>query len=240
MILRLPKSAPTQSPPRIRLAPPEEVKPHRSRIPTAHAHRWYSPFEIGHGALASGSENSKHPQPQVAVFMTQRAYVRCCAHAGSDLDNEVGGALVGKYREDVEAGQTFIVIEAVLPARHTRQGSSYLTFTQDSLVAFHDDLDECYPGRELVGWFHTHPRMGIFLSGYDVWLHQNFFPNPWQVALVIEPHSSQGGFFIRQPEGQFDPRYYFGFYELTKNKRRSVMCWSNLHPEVATLLPEGG
>jgi proteasome lid subunit RPN8/RPN11 len=237
-MIRLPKSAPMQSPPRIRLSPPEEVQPQLAHIPTKHAHRWYSPFEIGNGAFYSAA-NSK-PAPGVAVFMTPRAYVRCCAHAGSDLDNEVGGALVGKYRADSETGETFIVIEAALPARHTRQGSSYLTFTQDSLVAFHDDLDERYPGRELVGWFHTHPRMGIFLSGYDVWLHENFFPEPWQVALVIEPHSSQGGFFIRQPEGQFDPRYYFGFYELAKHKRRSVMCWSNLHPEVATLLPEGG
>src|SRR5688500_10958210 len=126
MILRLPKSAPTQSPPRIRLAPLEEVKPHRSHIPTARAQRWYAPFEIGKGAFTRASENSYHPQPQVAVFMTQRAYVRCCAHAGSDLDNEVGGALVGKYRQDKETDQAFIVIEAALPARHTRQGSSYL------------------------------------------------------------------------------------------------------------------
>jgi len=239
MIVRLPKSALTESSTRIRLAPPEEVKPHRAHIPTAHAYRWYSPYEVGYG-VRSASADSKDTRPGVSVFMTQRAYVRCCAHAGSDLDNEVGGALVGKCRVDTETGQTFIVIEAALPARHTRQGSSYLTFTQDSLVGFHDDLDERYPGRELVGWFHTHPRMGIFLSGYDVWLHENFFPNPWQVALVIEPHSSQGGFFVQQPDGRLDPRHYFGFYELMKNKRRSVMCWSNLHPEVATPLPEGG
>jgi len=238
-MIRLPKAAPPDSPSRIRLSPPEEVKPRRAHIPTAYAHRWYSPFEVGNG-VHSAAANSEKPAPGIAVFMTQRAYVRCCAHAGSDLDNEVGGALVGKSREDVETGQAFIVIEAALPARHTRQGSSYLTFTQDSLVAFHADLDERYPGRQLVGWFHTHPRMGIFLSGYDVWLHENFFPNPWQVALVIEPHSSQGGFFIQQPEGRLDPRHYFGFYELMKNKRRSVMCWDNLRPEVTTLLPEGG
>lgn len=237
MILRLPKSAPPEAPSRIRLDPPEELKPRRAHIPTMHAHRWYSPFEISHGVFYQTPVNLKSG---VVVFMTQRAYVRCCAHAGSDLDNEVGGALVGKYCEDVETGQAFIVIEAALPARHTRQGSSYLTFTHDTLVAFHDDLDERHPGRELVGWFHTHPRMGIFLSGYDVWLHQNFFPNPWQVALVIEPYSSQGGFFIQQLDGQLNPRHYFGFYELAKNKRRSVMCWSNLRSEIASLLPEGG
>jgi proteasome lid subunit RPN8/RPN11 len=172
--------------------------------------------------------------------MTQRAYVRCCAHAGSDLNNEVGGALAGKWRADAQTGQPFIVIEAALPARHTRQSGSYVTFTQDSLVALHDDLDERHPGKELVGWYHTHPRMGVFLSGYDVWLHQHFFPNPWQVALVIEPYTSQGGFFIPHSDGRLDPRRYVGFYELSKNGRRTVVAWRNLRLDAAAPPAEGG
>jgi proteasome lid subunit RPN8/RPN11 len=220
---------------RIRLSPPEEAAPYRAHIPTAHARYWRSPFE-GNGEIGPSPAPFR---PRLSVFMTQRAYVRCCAHAGSDLNNEVGGVLVGKWRADAETGQPFIVIEAVLPARHTRQGSTYVTFTQDSLVALHDDLAERYPGKKLVGWYHTHPRMGVFLSGYDVWLHEHFFPNPWQVALVIEPSASQGGFFVWQPDDQLDPRRYFGFYELAKNGRRSVMCWRNLRLDT-TASPTGG
>lgn len=130
--------------PRIRLSPPEELMPRRSRIPTTRACRWRSPHEIavekspglvGAAAPSPVSEAaavsvpageelpSARLQPAVSVFMTQRAYVRGCAHAGSDLKNEVGGALAGKRRVDTESGRTFIVIEAVIPARHTRQGS---------------------------------------------------------------------------------------------------------------------
>lgn len=213
---------------RIRLSPHEEPIPLLAHIPTAHARCWRSAFESGE--LKTGVE----------VFITQRAYVRCCAHAGSDLNNEVGGALAGKWRADAETGRPFIVIEAALPARHTRQGSAYLTFTQDSLVALHDDLDERYPDKELLGWYHTHPRMDVFLSGYDVWLHEHFFPNPWQVALVIEPHSAKGGFFVRQLDGRLDPRRYFGFYELARSGRPSVMRWGNLRLEAATPPTEGG
>ena len=213
---------------RIRLSMSEEAKPHLGHIPLARAHGWRSPHEAG------------APNTAVTVFMTQRAYVRCCAHAGSDLNNEVGGGLVGKRRVDAETGQPFIVVEAALPARHTRQGSTYLTFTQDSLVALHDDLDERYPDKELLGWYHTHPRMDVFLSGYDVWLHEHFFPNLWQVALVIEPHASKGAFFVRQLDGQLDPRRYVGFYELAHNGRPSVMRWRNLRPHVAAAPTEGG
>lgn len=119
--------------------------------------------------------------------------------------------------------------------RLTRQGSAYLTFTQETQVALHQTLEERFPKKELVGWYHTHPRMGVFLSEYDTWLHRNFFPELFQVALVIEPYSSSGGFFIRQPDGSLDPRRYYGFYELHNRKRRSVVHWRNIFPEAEVI-----
>ena len=170
------------------------------------------------------------PAPILDVFMTQGAFIRACAHAGSDLDNEVGGWMVGQWRSDKVNQQQFIVIEKILPAPHTKHGKAYLTFTQDSQVAMHEELEMRYPGKKVVGWYHTHPRMGIFLSQHDTWLHLNFFPKPWQVALVIEPHSSSGGFFLRGTDGQLDSRQYFGFYELINKRQRSVVHWRNLCP----------
>jgi proteasome lid subunit RPN8/RPN11 len=203
----------------IRLLPAGELEPRRAHIPYGRATRWQPPGE------ADG------PQPVVSVFVSQRAFVRFSAHAGSDLDNEVGGWLVGKWRSDRQSGQQFIVVENILQAPHTRHGSAYLTFTQDSQVALHQAFEERFPGKDLVGWYHTHPRMGVFLSEYDTWLHRNFFPEHYQVALVIEPYSAVGGFFIRQAgDGSLDPRRYYGFYELHNRKRRSVVHWRNLSP----------
>jgi hypothetical protein len=70
--------------------------------------------------------------------------------------------------------------------------------------------------------------MGIFLSHYDTWLHKNFFPEPWQVALVVEPHESLAGFFIRQPDGELDPTRYYGFYEVDGGSGYSIVRWNNL------------
>lgn len=206
--------------PSIRLMSNDPLIPRRAHIPCNRSWRWRSPLE------------DDLLTPGVTVFVTQRAYVRICVHAGSDLDNEVGGWLVGKWRVDRQTGDPFIVVEATLPAPHTRHGSAFLTFTQNSQVALYESLKEKYPGRELVGWYHTHPRMGIFLSEYDHWLHHNFFPEPYQVALVVEPHSTTGGFFIRQPDGTLDARRYFGFYELHHRSRRSVVHWKNMTPYI--------
>lgn len=59
-------------------------------------------------------------------------------------------------------------------------------------------------GIEVLGWFHTHTRDGVFLSEADLDLHKRFFPEPWQVALVLRPHvyePTRAGFFFREADG---------------------------------------
>jgi proteasome lid subunit RPN8/RPN11 len=214
--------------PHIYLTPPDESRPRRAHMPVHRALRWRTIFE------------ANEPEKTVSIFVTPRAFVRFSAHAGSDLENEVGGWLVGKWRADTETGYQFIIIETVLPARHTRFGSTFLTFTQDSQVWLYNQLQEYYPNKELVGWYHTHPRMGVFLSEYDTWLHRNFFPESYQVALVIEPHSSSGGFFVRGEDGELNVQGYCGFYELNNGRKRSVVHWHNMISEAENISELGG
>jgi len=196
--------------------PSQEQSPRLIVMPVDQARCWKSSFE-------ESGFSSLFP-----VFVSPGAYSRLVVHASGELDNEVGGVLVGDWCEDPSSGQRFITVESSLPARFTRQGSSYLTFTQDSLVDFHTSMDDLFPDKQIVGWYHTHPRMGVFLSHYDTWLHHHFFPFTWQVALVIEPHSSAGGFFIRQADGVLDPDRYFGFYEMDGGSGKSLVNWNNL------------
>jgi len=211
----------------LHILPSEDPVPSPVPIPLDNARRWYS--------------HDEEPgfNPLYPVFVTQGAYFCVVMHSASDMECEVGGLLVGNWSIDTESQQQFIVVEAVLPARYTRQGTVYLTFTQDSLVDLHAEMDEHYPGKQIVGWYHTHPGMGVFLSPHDAWLHQHFFPEPWQVALVIEPHSATGGFFIHQADGVLDPGRYFGFYELDGNPGQSIVHWNNLHEESETAKTKG-
>jgi len=206
----------------IRLLPIETPPPTPGYIPFRYARYWRSDVEA-----------AETHQPGVTVFLTQKAYVRANVHAQSDLENEVGGWLIGVRRADQLTGEEYIIIERCLPAPFTRQGSAYLTFTQDSQVALFDMMEEKYPEKHLLGWYHTHPKMGVFLSSYDLFLHNNFFPHPWQVALVIEPHSNQAGFFIRDQDEDLASRHYFGFHELAGGNAKSVVRWSNMEEDLA-------
>jgi proteasome lid subunit RPN8/RPN11 len=208
----------------IRIAPPESPKPETVTPPLEFAQRWNSPYD--HTGL----------KPGVSVFVTRPAYIRVCVHACS-AEVEVGGALVGQWCQD-QTGEQYIVVEHVLPARYTKQGAVYLTFTQETILDFHNQIDKRFEGKKIVGWFHTHPRMGVFLSHYDTFLHHNFFPEPWQVALVVEPFSSVAGFFIRQADGIFDPTRYFGFYEMDGANGHSIVRWQNFQKSEAE--SEGG
>jgi proteasome lid subunit RPN8/RPN11 len=203
----------------LHVLPPDHPVPPPATMPVGNSRRWFSPNE------APGFT------PQIQVFVTRLAYLRLAEHSASDLESEVGGILVGSWSVDSDLGQEFIVIDSALPARFTRQGSVYLTFTQDSLVDLHAEMDDHFPDKQIVGWYHTHPGMGVFLSSYDAWLHHHFFPEPWQVALVMDPVSSAGGFFIRQPGGILDPARYFGFHELDSNSGESFVHWNNFRQE---------
>jgi len=200
----------------IRISTPVDDQPRQACMPTTRSKRWVSIHEQD-GRI-----------PHVKVFLTQSTYANILMHSTSELNDEVGGALVGLWCADRDSDEQFVVIQHMLPARHTRQGSVYLTFTQDTILDFHDEIENKYNGKKIVGWYHTHPRMGVFLSHFDTFLHNNFFPEPWQVALVVEPHSSVAGFFIRREGGVLDPTRYFGFYELNGNLGRSMVNWGNL------------
>jgi len=170
--------------------------------------------------------------PHVQVFFAQSAYQKCIQHAESDMENEVGGILIGVVRVDPTCPRPYILIQDALPALYTNAGQTHVTFTQETLVHLNRELEEHFPGQGIVGWYHTHPRFGVFLSNHDTWLHRHFFTDPTQVALVVDPHYRGAGFFCWQADGKFDPVRHVGFFELSDVDEDSVVDLENLTPVV--------
>ena len=65
----------------------------------------------------------------------------------------------------------------------------------------HPERDKLHPDLDIVGWYHTHPDFGIFLSGHDLFIHRNFFDQPLQVAYVVDPIRQTRGFFRWKADG---------------------------------------
>jgi proteasome lid subunit RPN8/RPN11 len=113
-------------------------------------------------------------------------------HVFQNADREVGGVLVGRA---ARAGGLPLVTGAIAALKADEQRAT-LTFTQDTWEHVHRTLDRDFPAEEqIVGWYHSHPGFGIFLSEHDLFIHRNFFGGPSQIALVVDPLGGTEGVF---------------------------------------------
>ena len=71
-----------------------------------------------------------------------------------------------------------------------------VTFTHETWSKINGEMDTKYTDNSIVGWYHTHPDFGIFLSERDRFILEHFFNGPGQVALVVDPIRKDEGFFI--------------------------------------------
>lgn len=111
-------------------------------------------------------------------------------HCLSATDREVGGVLIGSMH-----GGAPPRVEASIAALHASQSAAELTFTQDAWENIHRVLEQEHPSLAIVGWYHTHPGLGVFLSEQDRFIHRNFFQNRSQIALVIDPIAQEEAVF---------------------------------------------
>jgi proteasome lid subunit RPN8/RPN11 len=129
----------------------------------------------------------KGPQPAVVVDGEVLRQIR--QHARSCSKTEVCGVLIGS--EDKNS----LTIEACISGANAAQAGTHVTFTQDTWAHIYQTKDAKYPDHRIVGWYHSHPGFGVFLSDHDTFIHKNFFSSPLQVAWVYDPHSDEEGCF---------------------------------------------
>ncbi len=110
-------------------------------------------------------------------------------HAHSHMKTEVCGVLIGSETEDGPS------VHACIAGVNATQGGTHVTFTQDAWEHIYSIKDKEYPDDRIIGWYHSHPGFGVFLSDHDIFIHKNFFSSPSQVAWVYDPHSEEEGCF---------------------------------------------
>ena len=114
---------------------------------------------------------------------------------------EIGGILLGRQEGD----RIFVTDYEALDCEHAMGPSFVLSPRDQTLLAEMTARAKRNPqDRQPVGWYHSHTRSEIFLSETDQDIHNRFFPEPWQIALVLKPHTfepTRGGFFFRDGNG---------------------------------------
>jgi proteasome lid subunit RPN8/RPN11 len=130
------------------------------------------------------------------IFIDRRALESLHDFLAHDLNREHGGVLVGQPFIDTDTGRTYIVIRSAIPALETEGTPVHLQFTPDAWSTISGIIEEDFRDQFVVGWYHSHPGLGVFMSGTDQATQRAFYHHHWNVAVVADPIARQTGWFI--------------------------------------------
>jgi len=112
-----------------------------------------------------------------------------------DFENEIFGYLIGNILE--WKGQIYVVIEEILFILGAVHSDKFSTSQIEGTAGKYEiRFQKLKKKREndnlrIVGWWHSHPGFSCFLSHTDLKTQEYFFPESYQVALVVDPHKDE-------------------------------------------------
>jgi len=143
------------------------------------------------GGPGMGGPGSDGPMMDTSekVFISSLALLKMLKHGRAGVPMEVMGLMLGEFVDDftvnvvdvfaMPQSGTGVSVEAVDPVFQTKML---------------DMLRQTGRPEMVVGWYHSHPGFGCWLSGVDINTQQSFEAlNPRAVAVVVDPIQSVKG-----------------------------------------------
>jgi proteasome lid subunit RPN8/RPN11 len=128
------------------------------------------------------------------VIFLQSVLDQIHKHGKAHPEVEVCGVLAGNIFHDDHGPYAYV--QAAIQGNDAVNRQTQVTITSQTWSRIHETLEKEHPDKRIVGWYHTHPGFGIFLSGMDLFIQDNFFNEPWQVAFVHDPLGGEEGVFV--------------------------------------------
>ena len=129
------------------------------------------------------------------VYIQNSAIDNLKTHLESNTRVEQGGILFGNAYEDRQHG-IYVEITAAVAALSTLGTAAYLQFTSASWQSIMDYAEINHPEENIIGWYHSHPNLGVFMSGTDMRTQEAFFYHPWSVSIVRDPVRARTGYLL--------------------------------------------
>src|SRR6266699_3644114 len=203
--------------------------PLRRPIPVARSILW-SPAGEGGGGGAQRPGHMSFP-----VFLSQSALTAIHEHVVTPVRPGQGvlGFLFGDLCECPETNVSYLVIDAALRLNQAIYGDRTRDVVTRLWYRVQEQLETQHA--HLIGWYHTHPPLPLSLTEHDVETHEQYFGEPWQVALLLgtDPEEPAAGFFRAGPDEAWASTP-LPFYELLgpesirpDGKKRSFVTWKN-------------
>ncbi len=139
---------------------------------------------------------------QFDAYFTETCIAKAERHFAQAAENnlEAMGLLVGKFCQ--WQCRPWALCEDYITAGNSATRVS-VRFSHDSFekLAFEFQARRQNSDTAIVGWAHSHPGYGCFLSSTDVSTQEKFFSHPQSVALVIDPTKREGEKMLKRAFG---------------------------------------
>jgi len=161
----------------------------------------------------AGKPWTKDPRYFKHVRISALALVKMVMHARGGGSLEIMGLMLGKIDPDDPRGPTMIVMDVfALPVEGTETRVNAQADAYEYMVEFLSVARDSGRLENVLGWYHSHPGYGCWMSGIDVstqMLNQQY-QEPW-LAIVIDPVKTAAtgkvdiGAFRTYPQGYKPP-----------------------------------
>jgi len=141
---------------------------------------------------------------------------------------EIGGIIMGKAYRQKNTRIYKIHAKQFVPINPEYHDVYRFEFSRESIAKDLGDIQDEHPDLILVGWFHTHPGHGLFLSKPDLRIHDSFFKESYQFAMEIDTLTEKydTAFFTRMKNNKVNNRKdlkehteWFSWRKTTRNDR---------------------
>ena len=125
---------------------------------------------------------------------------------------EIGGFLIGQAWKAANSDTYQVTVEHFVPVSPEFNDAHILEFSSKAIADELGGALETYDPMVVVGWFHTHPGHGLFLSSSDLAVQEGFFIKPFHLAMEIESKTPylDTAFFSWQKSGKINNSTAFG------------------------------
>jgi len=128
------------------------------------------------------------------VYIEKECLIKAVKHCIESLPNEAIGFLVGTPY--IWKGKIYSYVNGAIAGR-AKSTSVHVEFDDNALGDVVKEFKKLYNSSKymLIGWYHSHPSYGCFMSSTDINSHKNSFREEYHIALVIDPVKKKASLF---------------------------------------------
>merc|ERR1719162_500567 len=141
------------------------------------------------GGGAQASVDTPVMDTAETIYISSLALLKMLKHGRAGVPMEVMGLMVGEFVDDY-----MVVVTDVFAMPQSGTGVSVEAVDPVFQMKMLDMLKQTGRPEMVVGWYHSHPGFGCWLSGVDINTRQSFEAlNQRAVAVVVDPIQSVKG-----------------------------------------------